>query len=181
MDLLTLIKQRRSIRRYLPDPVPPEHVEKMIEAAIWAPSSHNADPCEFIVTTEPRNIGRLAELSHAQFIGGAPLLITLLVRTDTGSKSPIMDGSAAAMNLSLAAHALGLGCCWISPAPWAKKLRAELLIPADWKVIGVFSIGYPDESRSGQRKPCSTAIHREKYQDGDRVVRIAGDASKSGE
>jgi len=169
MDLLELIKDRRSIRRYQQRPVPREMIHKMIEAAIWAPSSHNSDPCEFIVTEQPENIARLAERSHAKFIGGAPLVITIVVRPDTGSKSPIMDGSAAAMNLSLEAHSLGLGCCWVSPAPWAAKLREELRIPDDWKVIGVFSIGFPDESRTGRRKEYATAIHWECY--GGRSVR----------
>ncbi len=163
MDLLNLIRERRSIRRYKKWPVPREYIEKMIEAAIWAPSSHSSDPCEFIVTVKTENIARLAELSHAKFIGGAPLLITIVVRPDTGSKSPIMDGSAAAMNLSLAAHSLGLGCCWVSPTPWAAKLREELLIPNDWKIIGTFSIGFPDEVRVGRRKECATAIYWEQY------------------
>ena len=163
MDLLNLIKERRSIRRYKERPVPREYIEQMIEAAIWAPSSHSSDPCEFIVTERPENIARLADRSHAKFIGGAPLVITIVVRPDTGTKSPIMDGSAAAMNLSLEAHALGLGCCWISPAPWAAKLRAELRIPEDWKVIGAFSIGFPEESRAGRRKAWETAVHWEHH------------------
>jgi len=164
MDLLELIKGRRSVRRYHERPVPREYIEKMIEAAIWAPSSHNSDPCEFIVTEQPENIARLAERSHAKFIGGAPLVITIVVRPDTGVRSPIMDGSAAAMNLSLEAHALGLGCCWISPAPWAAKLREELRIPDDWKVIGAFSIGFPDEVSEGHRKDVCAAIHWERYE-----------------
>jgi len=48
-SLLELVKKRRSIRRFKPDPVPDEYVEKIIEAARWAPSGANSQPWEFII------------------------------------------------------------------------------------------------------------------------------------
>lgn len=163
MDLLPLIKSRRSVRNYQDRDVPKDMIFRIIEAATWAPSSHNSQPWEFIVTQEPANIARLAQLCHAKFIGRAPVVITLLVRTDTGSKSPVMDGSAAAMNLLLEAHALGLGSCWISPDPWERKLRAELGIPEHCKVIGSFPVGFPAEERRGSRKPPEDVTYAERY------------------
>lgn len=164
MDLLELIKTRRSIRKYEQREVPAEMIEKLIEAVMWAPSSHSSEPTEVIVTRDPENIARLAELCHAKFIGTAPAIITMVVRPDTGTKSPIMDGSAAAMNLLLEAHALGLGCCWISPYPWEKKLRGALSIPDDWRIIGSFSIGFPAEERKGRRRrSLEEVMHEERY------------------
>ncbi len=48
-DLLELVKQRRSIRRFKPDPVPEDYVDKIIEVARWAPSGLNTQPWEFVV------------------------------------------------------------------------------------------------------------------------------------
>jgi len=164
MDILGVIKGRRSIRKFEKRSVPPESLEKLVEAAIWAPSSHSSEPCEFIVTATPGGVAELARLSHAKFIEGAPVIITLVVRTDTGSKSPIMDGSAAAMNLLLEAHALGLGCCWISAHPWETKLRHALNIPDDCRVIGSFAVGFPAESPLGARRTSpQEATHEERY------------------
>ena len=48
-DLLELLKYRRSIRRFKPDPIPDEYIDKIIEAALWAPSGFNMQPWEFVV------------------------------------------------------------------------------------------------------------------------------------
>jgi nitroreductase len=48
-ELLTLMRERRSIRAYKPDPVPEEYIEKILEAGRWAPSSANSQPWDFIV------------------------------------------------------------------------------------------------------------------------------------
>ncbi len=164
MDLLPLIKSRRSIRKYQDRDVPEDMLQRLIEAAMWAPSSHSSEPTEFIVTKDPDNIARLAELCHAKFIGGAPVVITLVVRPDSGTKSPVMDGSAAAMNLLLEAHALGLGCCWITPYPWQQNLRRALEIPDDWRIIGSFPLGFPAEERAGRRRrTLEEVVHKERY------------------
>ncbi len=53
-DLLKLMKERRSIRAYKPDPVPEEYVEEILEAGRWAPSSANSQPWDFIVVKDER-------------------------------------------------------------------------------------------------------------------------------
>ena len=53
MELLEAIRTRRAIRKFKPESVPPELIEKMLEAARWAPSSVNSQPWEFIVITDP--------------------------------------------------------------------------------------------------------------------------------
>jgi len=58
--LLKLMKSRRSIRRYTPEPVPPETIARLLEAATWAPSAHNRQPWRFAVLTAPADKARLA-------------------------------------------------------------------------------------------------------------------------
>ncbi|MFC1872276.1 nitroreductase family protein [Chloroflexota bacterium] len=61
-EFLELVKKRRSIRRFKPDPVPDEYVEKMIEAARWSPSGANGQPWEFIIVKDQETKNKMAEL-----------------------------------------------------------------------------------------------------------------------
>lgn len=61
-ELLGLMKKRRSIRRFKPDPIPDEYVTKVLEAARWAPSGANAQPWEFIVVKDQKTKDAMAEL-----------------------------------------------------------------------------------------------------------------------
>jgi F420 biosynthesis protein FbiB-like protein len=61
LDLPQLIRGRRSVRRLRPDPVPPELVRAVIEAAAWAPSPHGTQPWRFVVLTRQERKQQLAE------------------------------------------------------------------------------------------------------------------------
>ena len=60
-ELLRVVRERRSVRRFKSDPVPPEDVDRMLEAALWAPSGSNTQPWLFIVVTERNVIARASE------------------------------------------------------------------------------------------------------------------------
>ncbi len=112
MDVLEAIKTRRSIRRYKPDPVPEEALEKILEAGRWAPSASNEQPWEFITFTDPDVKRKVAKcFRFGSFLEEAPLGILVIVDPETGS--PIEDGTLAAYAMMLEAHGLGLGTCWI--------------------------------------------------------------------
>lgn len=64
--LLNLIKSRRSIRRYTTEPIPPETILRLLEAAIWAPSAHNRQPWRFAVLTQPNDKEHLAAAMGAR-------------------------------------------------------------------------------------------------------------------
>ena len=61
-ELLDLLRTRRSTRKFKPDPIPDEYIEKIIEAARWAPSGANGQPWEFIVIKDQQTKTRIAEL-----------------------------------------------------------------------------------------------------------------------
>ncbi|HUW13946.1 MAG TPA: nitroreductase family protein, partial [Anaerolineae bacterium] len=118
--LLALLKARRSIRRYHPDPVPDEMVEQLLEAGRWAPSASNRQPWHIIVIRDEVIRQQVAENAAAFVIrwaqaGEAPLL--LLLCGDAGN--PVYrrflheDLGLAGAQIMLQAHALGLGTCWI--------------------------------------------------------------------
>ena len=59
-SLAKLLQGRRSVRKYLPQPVPRESIEQILEAARWAPSPHGRQPWRFVVLTRPETRARLA-------------------------------------------------------------------------------------------------------------------------
>lgn len=63
-DLIQLAKTRRSIRRFKPDPVPDEHITKILEVARWAMSGANGQPWEFVVVKDPELRKKLVEIAH---------------------------------------------------------------------------------------------------------------------
>ena len=60
-NLLKIIRRRYSVRRFRPDPVPDELIEKVLEAGRWAPSGANHQPWEFIVVRDRDSIQQLGE------------------------------------------------------------------------------------------------------------------------
>ena len=62
-SLLELVKKRRSIRRFKPDPIPDENIEKIIEVARWAPSGFNMQPWEFVVVKKAELRSKITELN----------------------------------------------------------------------------------------------------------------------
>jgi nitroreductase len=67
-DLLELVKNRRSIRRYRPDPVPEEYIDKIIEVARWAPSGFNQQPWEFVVIREPEVKNKIVQFCRESMV-----------------------------------------------------------------------------------------------------------------
>ena len=93
MELLEAIKTRRAIRRFKKDPVSPEMIEKMLEAARWAPSSINCQPWEFIVVTNPETKQRMSRaFVIGPFLNEAPLVIVVAVDRFK-STCPVQDGA----------------------------------------------------------------------------------------
>jgi 5,6-dimethylbenzimidazole synthase len=142
MDVSTAIKERRSCRAFLPTPVADETIERILEAAIWAPSPMNAQPWEFIVITNQDVKGQiysevedrrksLLEKSgwkwlgryQVDFILSAPVIIAVVGNPDKTGADRFLEGggmgyqhacAAAIQNMLLTAHALGLGSLWFT-------------------------------------------------------------------
>jgi nitroreductase len=162
MELLEAIRTRRAIRRFKNEPVPAELIEKLLEAARWAPSAINSQPWEFIVIT---NTETKARISRAFVIGAflkeAPLAIAVAADRFK-SPMPVQDGSIAAYTIWLAAHDLGLGACWINPT-FPFGIKHILGIPFNKKLVSVLAIGYPNETPAHPRKQPEDFVYFEKH------------------
>ena len=155
-QVLTAIKNRRSIKKYKADMVEQDKIDKVVEAGLYAASGMNKQAVKIIVVKNKEFRNKLAA-DNAKIMGqsanfdpfyGAPVILIVLADKDwfTG----VYDGSLVMGNLMLAAHALGLGSCWIHRAkeefemPEYKDFLKSLGIEGRWEGVGHCILGYAE-------------------------------------
>jgi nitroreductase len=152
MDFYQVIKKRRSVRKYKPDPIPDQILEKILEAGRIAPSAKNYQPWRFIVVKDPDLKKQLIKASRDQHFvgeGGAVVVGCALVDTAWGRMGGYMsswsvDLSIALDHIILAAVNEGLGTCWIGAFD-EKEVKRILHIPENVRVLALTPLGYPNE------------------------------------
>jgi coenzyme F420-0:L-glutamate ligase/coenzyme F420-1:gamma-L-glutamate ligase len=171
-DLFGIIRSRRSVRRYRPEPVPRALLERLLEAATWAPSAHNRQPWRFVVVQTLAVRRRLADAMAARWredggetvrversrarLGAAPALVVLCMTMADMDQYPdashqqaervmaIQSVAMAGQNLLLMAHAEGLGAVWMcAPLFCPGVVREVLSLPGDYEPLGLIMLGYP--------------------------------------
>ena len=163
-EILDSIESRRSVRKYKPDAIDKETLEKIIEAGLFAPTGMNRQSPIIVAVTDKKMRDRLSKL-NASIMGsdndpfyGAPVVLVVLADRSCGTY--VYDGSLVMGNLMLAAHALGVGSCWIHRAkeefdrPEGKEILKSLGIEGDYEGSGHCILGYTDgeEPQAGPRK-----------------------------
>ncbi len=156
--LIDLVRARRSIRRFTQQPVEPEKLDLLLEAALRAPSSKGNHPWEFIVVTDREMMNKLAvaKAHGATFLHGAPLAI--VVCADPAKSDVWVEDAAIATTLiHLQATDLGLGSCWVQirlrqreDQTSSQVYLADLLgLPEGMMVLAMVGIGYPTDTKPG--------------------------------
>jgi nitroreductase len=125
MDTIECILTRRSIRKYTDRPVPDDIVNLLLRAAMAAPSSANEQPWQFVVIRDRQMLNLVSTVhTYSYMLSKAALAIlvcedpTFEVNTGRGP----LDCSAAAMNILLSAHSLGLGAVWVGICPVEERI-----------------------------------------------------------
>ena len=151
MDAIECIKTRRSIRKFKPDPVPRKLLMEIIDCGRHAPSSRNSQPWQFVVVTDQKQkeeIALVKDKNKESWLSKAPLLIVVCIDLSL-SHFWVDDGSAAAENMLLAAHALGLGGCWVTTnyrdPVFTAKIQKALGASENLFPVCIVALGYPDE------------------------------------
>jgi F420 biosynthesis protein FbiB-like protein len=186
--LYALLASRRSVRRYRPEPVSAEAVQRLVQAAGAAPSAHNRQPWRFVVLDDDATKEKLAramgeklaedrtrdgddaeairldvERSFARITGAPVVILACLTlgemdaypdakRREAEFLMTVQSTAMATQNLLLAAHAEGLGACWLcAPLFCPDTVRAALALPADWQPQGLITLGFPQQP--GKARP----------------------------
>jgi nitroreductase len=191
-DLFSVVRTQRAHRAFTDEPVPDDVVERVLEAATYAPSAENTQPWVFIVVRDQSARARIGELTRRQWegggrehsrprlppamfadvergamggIAGAPVVV--VVGGDTSRcNEAVLEASVfpAIQNLLLAANALGLGAALTTLTTSASELRELLALPESVRPLAVVPLGNPARQRKPPRRvPVAEKTFRERY------------------
>ena len=153
-NFLEIIRTRRSCRSYRPEQITDEQLNAVLEAGTYAPTSRGLQSPFIVAIQNKELLNRLAEM-NAEVMGvttnpyyDAPTYVLVFVPED--APNGVQDASLVLENMMLAAHAQGLGSCWIHreremfSTEEGKELMREWGLPDGLIGIGALSLGYPD-------------------------------------
>ena len=170
MDLYDAIRGRRSVRRFTPAPIERTVLERIIEAATWAPSGGNAQTWRFVIVTEPARIAKLKTVSPGLIGDPGAVVAVCQDFADARAKGSTLgevllapcDAAMAAENLLLAAYAEGLGTCTV--ASFTPRAVARLLkLPETVEPVLLVSVGAPAETPKAPARKTEGVVHWEVY------------------
>ena len=163
MNLINLIKTRRSIRRFTDEPVSDDLINKIIEAGTWAPSGKNNQPWKFAIIKDQDLKAQVAELTHySKCILSANVLIAVFLDNSSGYHE-IKDAQAIGaclQNMLLTIHDQGLGAVWLGEI-LKNRDKVRELVNGDEKLelMAVVALGYPaSDGGKGSRKELEETI-----------------------
>jgi len=174
MELYQELEERRSVRKYKSEPVAEEKLKRILEAARISPSWSNLQCWRFIIVSEQAKKNELAssmpDNNPAKRAVGetAPLVIVLCADpgesgNPDGKDYYMLDAGIAMQQLMLAAHAEGLGTCWVG---WfdEEKVRETCSVPPQYRIVGLTPLGVPEKQPSERpRKDFTDILFAEKW------------------
>jgi len=168
-ETIEVIKRRRSIRKFKPEPIPDAYLQEILECAILAPNARNQQKWHFTVIQNREMLNKMADLMRENMLksgieplmqrakdpnfnpfGGAPTLI--LITADKTARFAEIDCALAAENILIAAESLGLGSLIMGSTELLFKsekggeLKKELGVPEGYEHVCTIALGYKDEN-----------------------------------
>jgi nitroreductase len=171
MDFYQVVQTRRSHREYKTDVPSEDVITRILNAARLAPTWANMQGMQYIVVNDPELVKDVwRAVNQKQKFIDAPMYIVGIISekasgvSGNGIKYFTVDFGICFEHLILAATAEGLATCWIG---WfnEKKLKQLLLIPEEYRVLGLTPIGYPRTQKGPveDRKPLSEIVHYNRF------------------
>lgn len=165
------IFERRSVRLFADRPVEPEKIERLLRAAMQAPSAGNQQPWEFIVVQDPTLLARLAKASPYSGPAANCAVAFVLLANEKRLLIPTaweQDLGAATENLLLEAAHLELGSCWIGVATSgtvSANVRGIFQLPEHIRPFALIAVGYPEgQGNVFVDRYHADRVHYEKWQ-----------------
>ena len=175
-EVIRTILERRSIRRYKPDPVSRADIETILQAALFAPTGADAEPWHFTVISDRaliadldsrarsamansgiERIEAMGSAPHYRIFFGAPVVVLIcgekVLRKTGRHLSALADCSAAIQNMQLAAASLGLGTCWIGLIRYLFELEPDFMAPEGYAPLFAMTLGYADGPDAVRLRP----------------------------
>jgi len=169
METLKAIHTRRSIRKFKPTRVSEELIDKILGAAMQAPSAGNQQPWHFIVINDRELLKEIPKFSpFASMAKDAP--VAILVCGDLALEKYkgfwVQDCSAAVQNMLLAAHDLNLGAVWTAAYPMEDRTEGFRLLcglPKDIIPLALVVLGYPEHTITADNRFRRERVHLNKW------------------
>ena len=164
MDFFETVKKRISVREYSLKPIEENILNKIIEAALLAPTARCVQPWKFITVTDKKDLTWLGETApNGKFLKDAAAAIIVFCE-DT--KYYLEDGCAATENILLAATALGIASCWVAgdKKAYAPQVCTHFNAPEKCNLVSIISLGYPQSQPVAQaKKSLQEVLHKGKF------------------
>lgn len=164
MDTMQAIMERRSIRTYKQDPIPPKHLTLILEAVRQAPSAANRQPWHFVIVGDAAQKQRVAQACNNQmWMADAAYIVVAVGLPKVSAKWYKVDVAIALENMVLAAKSLGYGTCWIGA--FSPEAVAEAVgLPEGDEVVACTPLGVPDSAPlARQRKEWGAVFSLDRY------------------
>lgn len=155
MEAMENLLTRRSIRKYQPRQITDAELAAVLEAGTYAPTAKGTQSPLMVAVQNPEDVARMSALNarvwgreHFDPFYGAPTVVVVFAQS--GNPNGVQDASLVLGNLMNAAHALGLGSCWINRAketfemPEGRALLEKWGVEGSWTGVGNCILGYAD-------------------------------------
>jgi len=155
MDILELIKTRRSVRKFKNKEVSEKIIVQTLEAGRWAPSGLNNQPWKFMVLEKNAKDSLAEHTKYSHIVKSAnKLILVFFDREDSYNRDKdLMAIGACIQNMLISVHSRRLGACWLGEILNQKaQIHKFLKIPKNLELAAVLALGYPFDSSSGVRR-----------------------------
>ena len=156
-EIIKALKTRRSVRSYKPEQITDDELKTVLEAGTWAPTAKGLQDPWIVAVQNPALLKRISRMNAAIWgkdvdidpFYGAPTYVLVFGSDPAVWANSVPDGSLVLGNMMNAAHAIGLGSCWINreremfATPEGKALMQEFGLPEGLIGIGALALGYP--------------------------------------
>ena len=165
MDAFEAIRTVLAVREYKEKPIPPDALQRILDAAHLTASSRNGQPWHFIVVQDRAKIQHLASLAKSgPYMVNAPLVIAVAI--EKASEYGHSDAGRAIQSMVLTAWSEGIGSNWVGYEGTLEAIASEFGLPDDHSLIALVPFGYPVKKLGKgkkNRRPFDEVVHGETY------------------